>query len=394
MNKQFKKVLLMSLLAAVFMIVALVCVLVLPIIDVQSFELTGLDYWELLVELDLIEELEFPGMMVYMSMVIAALALITAVISAVVRKRAMLIAPLVLSVAAMPCLPIGLDEAIEYGAIGFALFMSGCAWCLICCVIGLIPVRKTAAEVPPAEILQVVVPQGPMCCRCGTPVAGMKFCRVCGTPVAEQAQPVEPDPIPVPAVPEGPKCSCCGSDLVEGMKFCRQCGTPVAEQAQPVEPDPIPAPVAPESPKCHRCGSDLAEGMKFCRICGAPVAAESTPVPAPAAAEAKSEKKTCRRCGAMLMEGAKFCAICAAPVAEIPVVRPEPRPERKVCRKCGTALQPGAKFCVACATPVEVVGGGLGGVPKSERRAICPHCGARQSEENRYCRYCSSPMGY
>jgi len=112
--------------------------------------------------------------------------------------------------------------------------------------------------------------------------------------------------------------------------------------------------------------------------------------------------KVCAKCNAKLTRDAAFCPHCGAPTT----VAPDPvRPV--VCPKCGVRLEKNAKFCFSCGCslwerevtpkPTPVPKPHPAPVPtsakdKGDRKAICPHCGARQSTENTNCKYCGTPM--
>lgn len=83
-----------------------------------------------------------------------------------------------------------------------------------------------------------------VCASCGTPlVEGAKFCRVCGTLVAADAEQLQPKES-VPAK-ERRHCSKCGNPLFEGQVFCNKCGTRVDQIAPPAENEQPPVPDKP-----------------------------------------------------------------------------------------------------------------------------------------------------
>lgn len=75
-------------------------------------------------------------------------------------------------------------------------------------------------------------------------------------------------------------------------------------------------------------------------------------------------------------------------VKACPVCHAELDKDVKFCRMCGAVVGDDNKYFPPSPTPTPAPSP----VPKSERKAICPHCGARQSEDNIKCKYCGTFM--
>lgn len=360
MKRQSKRVLLMAILIVCAMAVTLVG-FVLPLNSAKIFAtkvtLTGVDYIRLISSLtDLGAVVNYPGMMVYVALILAALGLVAGGISAAVRKRGMLIAPLVLTLGAAVSMFLFLQDLLKNAGIGFYLFMGGNVVAVVCAVIGLIPVKAEMPQVVPV-VKPVPMPEtrpqasATICAKCGNQLqAGVRFCRDCGTPVAQA---------PVATMPKlelENLCSKCGERLQPGVRFCRTCGAPVAQA--PVAQTPVEQPSVTQPP------------------------AVQTPAPVAPKAEAGN---ACRKCGTGLMADAKFCAVCATPVVEISV-------EDYRCSKCNAELKPGARFCVRCASQIENPIRETVTLGEGEKKAVCPYCGTRQSARNLRCRTCGTAM--
>ena len=159
-------------------------------------------------------------------------------------------------------------------------------------------------------------------------------------------------------------------------------------------PGPVPAPIKVSTPSptpapkirtiCAKCSAELDKEAVFCRFCGTPTGKKApapvpTPAPAPASAPTpkpvpakKNEKVICSYCGARHKAGTETC------------------------QYCGTAItgdsKPGVPASSVFEDPVPVPAPKPATATKATRKAICPKCGARQSEENVKCKYCGTSM--
>lgn len=157
----------------------------------------------------------------------------------------------------------------------------------------------------------------------------------------------KPTPKPVPPVP-GPIpakkviCPKCKTEQEKDAAFCRFCGTPI-NNSKPIPPKPTPAPEPGPNP---------------------------VPTPTPIA-KAKDGKVMCPHCGARHMMGTTNCKYCGTAIVGTshakadPVVVEDPIPA-PVYKPISTS--------------------------KAGRKAVCPHCGARQSEDAINCKYCGTAM--
>lgn len=142
------------------------------------------------------------------------------------------------------------------------------------------------------------------------------------------------------------KCVCtkCKAEQEKDAAFCRFCGTPI-NNSIPIPPKPTPAPDPGPNPV-------------------------PTPTPTPIA-KAKDGKVICPHCGARHMMGTTNCKYCGTAIVGTshakadPVVVEDPIPA-PVYKPISTS--------------------------KAGRKAVCPHCGARQSEDAINCKYCGTAM--
>ncbi len=88
-----------------------------------------------------------------------------------------------------------------------------------------------------------------------------------------------------------------------------------------------------------------------------------------------------------------------APLAKVicPACKREQAQDAAYCRFCGTEILRTASTRVSNPPPVDVVDwiskpGKSAAVEKTERKAICPYCGARQREDAVRCKYCGTSM--
>lgn len=156
-------------------------------------------------------------------------------------------------------------------------------------------------------------------------------------------KPVPPAPGPIPT--KKTVCPKCKAAPEKDAAFCRFCGTPI-NNSKPIPPKPTPAPEPSPNPT------------------PAP-----TPKPAP---KTKDGKVMCPHCGARHMAGIRNCKYCGATIPGTsgskvnPVVAEDPIPTAAYKQPTATS--------------------------KTGRKAVCPHCGARQSAEATKCKYCGTSM--
>ena len=164
------------------------------------------------------------------------------------------------------------------------------------------------------------------------------------TPAPKPApKPVPPVSKPIPV--KKTVCPKCKAEQEKDVAFCRFCGTPISN-SKPVtpKPNPTPEPVPDPSPT-PMPASKKKDGKVMCPHCGARHAVGTT---------------NCKYCGTAITDVANVSTSKTAPViAEDPI----PLPMHK-------------------STPTN----------KAGRKAICPHCGARQSEDSINCKYCGTAM--
>lgn len=149
---------------------------------------------------------------------------------------------------------------------------------------------------------------------------------------------------------------------------------------------PVPGPTPTKKTVCPKCKATQEKDAAFCRFCGTPInngkpippkpapSPEPRPKPAPAPApvvKAKDGKVMCPHCGARHVVG---------------TIR---------CKYCGTAISgtsgPQANPVVA-EKPVSAPVYKPTTTGKTGRKAVCPHCGARQGEDVINCKYCGTAM--
>lgn len=147
------------------------------------------------------------------------------------------------------------------------------------------------------------------------------------------------------------------------------------------------------------------------------------PEPAPAPKPVASAKHTCPKCKAEQEKDAVFCRFCGAslgtskPVSvpnPIPCPAPDPKPApikkdgKVICPHCGARHAEGTVKCKYCGTAFSGTIGGVSSesipepypmfipkpapVDKPAKKAVCPHCGARQGSDVVNCKYCGTPM--
>ena len=156
-------------------------------------------------------------------------------------------------------------------------------------------------------------------------------------------------------------------------------------------PRPAPKPVSPASGPipvkktiCPKCKAEQEKNAAFCRFCGTPINSSRPvpPKPAPAPGPVSNPGST-------------------------PTSRPAPKTKdgKVICPHCGARHMVGTANCKYCGTAITGTSGPKANsaviedpIPrptatsKAERKAICPHCGARQSLEVTKCKYCGTPM--
>lgn len=138
---------------------------------------------------------------------------------------------------------------------------------------------------------------------------------------------------------------------------------------------------------CPKCKKVQEKDAVFCRYCGAslgksekvveepPVRRDANPKPETPVTPVKSSSK----------DGKVICPFCGARHAA----------GTATCKYCGTAIG-GSTGSVSAATPktdpTPVSTVKTASTSKAARKAICPKCGARQSEDVEKCKYCGTPM--
>lgn len=159
-----------------------------------------------------------------------------------------------------------------------------------------------------------------------------------------------------------------------------------APKPAPKPVPPAPGPIPTKKPICPKCKAEQEKDATFCRFCGTPInnCKPITPKPAPAPeprpnpvptptpiAKSKDGKVMCPHCGARHLLGTTNCKYCGTAIAGAshakadPVVVEDPIPT-PVYKPISTS--------------------------KAGRKAVCPHCGARQSEDAINCKYCGTAM--
>ena len=141
---------------------------------------------------------------------------------------------------------------------------------------------------------------------------------------------------------------------------------------------PAVKPTTPAKNACPNCKKVIGENVKFCRYCGAslgkpqtiiydPIEPNPKPEPPvkPVNPSKKDRKVICPKCGARHVEGTATCKYCGTAInaASVPVSPEPPSHQDKTAPK-----------------------------DKPDRKAVCPHCGARQSVDVVKCKYCGTPM--
>lgn len=155
-----------------------------------------------------------------------------------------------------------------------------------------------------------------------------------------------------------------------------------APKPTPKPVPPAPGPIPTNKVVCPKCKAVQEKDAAFCRFCGTPINnckpippkptpnTDPAPVPKPTP-KTKDGKVMCPHCGARHVAGTTSCKYCGTTVSEIndsqanPVVIEEP-------------------ISAPVYKPVTM--------GKAERKAVCPHCGARQSEDAVNCKYCGTAM--
>ncbi len=335
----------------------------LPLFSINFFgthSYTGLD-----AIIEAFQDLEFPELYIAMSAVFGVLAVIFAAIS--LKEGMMLIGTIFFAMAGMVLMLLGMCDdsdfikAIDYAAIGFYLYevMNFVAIVLSAAAIYTIKSNPAAPRNPIPGYDPIPLPSGKtICVKCGAEQkTGAVFCRVCGAPVGG-GKPMPPKPapvVPIPAPSEKIICPKCKKELVKGASFCLYCGAAInGSKPVPPKPTPKPVPVPVSEPK------------------PVPVPApKPAPVPAPKPAPKAERKVICPHCGARHVEGTEKCKYCGTAISGSGAVEQED----------ATVILP-----TSAPTPKNPGSG------KAERKAVCPHCGARQGTDVVNCKYCGTPM--
>lgn len=153
-------------------------------------------------------------------------------------------------------------------------------------------------------------------------------------------KPVPPAPGPIPA--KKAICPKCKTEQEKDAAFCRFCGTPI-NNSKPIPPKPTPAPEPGPNP---------------------------VPTPTPIA-KAKDGKVMCPHCGARHMVGTTNCKYCGTAIVGTSYAKADP---------------------VVVEDPISAPVYKPISTSKAGRKAVCPHCGARQSENAINCKYCGTAM--
>lgn len=119
----------------------------------------------------------------------------------------------------------------------------------------------------------------------------------------------------------------------------------------------VPAKLVKECPKCEKT---VGVDQIFCDGCGADLRKKPEP----------PKENRCKVCGKAIDNSAVFCRFCGASIKDIPPTSTTP-----------------PTFPVSPTSTVYPSNSG-----KTKRTAICPHCGARQSEDTTNCKYCGTLM--
>lgn len=159
----------------------------------------------------------------------------------------------------------------------------------------------------------------------------------------------KPAPNPVPPVPRPTPtnkvvCPKCKAALEKDAAFCRFCGTPI-NNCKPVPPKPTPEPKPAPKPD-----------------------PKPSPKPGP---KKKDGKVICPHCGARHMAGTTSCKYCGTTITGTSGPKDDP---------------------VVIEEPISVPVYKPTSTSKPGRKAVCPHCGARQSAEATKCKYCGTSM--
>ncbi len=187
-------------------------------------------------------------------------------------------------------------------------------------------------------------------------------------------------------------CPNCGATNALSNRFCLKCGNSLAS-------------AVPKAKFCRTCGKPLAETNLFCSGCGTPVASPATPTPIVAVPPAVSAdlREEPASDAAVRLTPAPVPPVTAPAVPVAPPAAPVAPPAAPVVPPVAPVVSPAAPAPqaprpVAPAAPVPPPAAAPANpgytppsVPKEQRRAICPNCGARQLPA-RYCKYCGSPM--
>ena len=151
---------------------------------------------------------------------------------------------------------------------------------------------------------------------------------------------------------------------------------------------PAPGPIPTKKTICPNCKAEQKNDAAFCRFCGTPInnSKSISPKPAPApeprpnpvptptstsTAKAKDGKVMCPHCGARHVTGTTYCKYCGTAIVETSHAKADP---------------------VLVEDPIPAPVYKPISTNKAERKAICPHCGARQSEDAINCKYCGTAM--
>ena len=251
------------------------------------------------------------------------------------------------------------------------------------------PVRPdyAPAETPaPAPVAEPVVGEEPAPAPVAEPVIAEA---PAPTPVAEPVIAEAPAPAPVeePVIVEAPAPAPAAEPVVAEAPVPPRAINPVFLKESVSAPTEAPAAPAAK-PICGTCGVTLEPGMRFCHNCGASTAPKPEPKILPMREDPPAD--------------------APVPAAAVPPAPPTPPPARRpYCPNCRVDMEPGMRFCRFCGNPVHAVavpgatanrstvvsaGSMSGGASKAARKAVCPHCGARQLPAPQ-CKYCGTPMG-
>lgn len=124
---------------------------------------------------------------------------------------------------------------------------------------------------------------------------------------------------------------------------------------------------------CASCGASMEAKAAFCAKCGA------------AAKKPESRMISCPKCSAAQPADAMFCSKCGSSLRGdvMPKTPSVTTPSTPTPTPTPTSTPTPAP--TSTSTPASAK-------DKGDRKAVCPHCGARQSTENTNCKYCGTPM--